>query len=180
MSSKPKKLTVKQTRFVEEYVKNGGNGTKAALKAYDTLDYRTASAIACENFTKKNIVEEIEKRNTDTNSINRIIRDYYNYKKTEEYVRSIGTKHIYIIKSGRYYKIGIAKNVEARLQSIHTSNPNKVKVVYAKEVEKAREVEAHIHNVYNDFRHKLEWFLLNKKQLKEIMDYLEEDNRGYI
>lgn len=175
-----KKLTPKQAKFVEEYAKNGGNGTQAALKAYDTLDYSTASVIASENFTKDNVIKEIERRNTNTNSINRIIRDYYKYKKTEEYARGIGTKHIYIIKCGRYYKIGIAKNVEARIKSIHTSNPNTVKVIYTKEVEKAREVESHIHNVYKEQRHKLEWFLLAKEQLEEIKKYLEDDNRGYI
>lgn len=175
-----KKLTPKQVKFVEEYAKNGGNGVKAALKAYDTLDYRVAAVISSENFTKDIVIKEIERRNTNTNSINRIIRDYYKYKKTDEYARSIGTKYIYIIKCGRYYKIGIAKNVNARMQSIHTSNPNTVKVIYTKEVEKAREVETHIHNVYQDYRHKLEWFLLAKEQIEEIKKYLEDDNRGYI
>ena len=49
---KKKKLTPKQERFVEEYIKNGGNGVQAALEVYDTSDYKTASAIASENLDK--------------------------------------------------------------------------------------------------------------------------------
>lgn len=56
MSRKP---TLKQKAFVKEYVKNGGNGTQAALKTYDTDDYATARAIASENLTKPNIMEEL-------------------------------------------------------------------------------------------------------------------------
>ena len=54
-----KRLTTKQKAFAEEYVKNGGNGTKAALKAYNTTDISTASSIACENLTKPDIMAEL-------------------------------------------------------------------------------------------------------------------------
>lgn len=46
------KLTPKQKIFVEEYVKNKGNATQAALKAYDTEDYKTAQNIGSENLSK--------------------------------------------------------------------------------------------------------------------------------
>jgi phage terminase small subunit len=48
------KLTPKQKVFVEEYVKTK-NGTKAALKAYDTTDEVTAAAISYENLRKPQI-----------------------------------------------------------------------------------------------------------------------------
>ena len=51
MPQKKPKLTPKQKVFVEEYVKTK-NGTKAALKAYDTDDYNTAHSIAVENLQK--------------------------------------------------------------------------------------------------------------------------------
>src|SRR5262245_17720779 len=44
-------LTLKQRRFVAEYVRTG-NGTQAALTAYDTTDTNTARSIASENLTK--------------------------------------------------------------------------------------------------------------------------------
>lgn len=56
-----KKLTVKQAKFVKEYVKNDGNGTKAALKAYDAKDETVASSIATENLRKPYIMDELLK-----------------------------------------------------------------------------------------------------------------------
>lgn len=47
-------LTVKQRRFVKAYVETG-NGTEAAMQAYDTEDRHTAHAIASENLKKKSI-----------------------------------------------------------------------------------------------------------------------------
>jgi hypothetical protein len=44
-------LTVKQRKFVAEYARLG-NGTEAALAAYDTADRNTARAIAAENLAK--------------------------------------------------------------------------------------------------------------------------------
>lgn len=49
------KLTMKQAKFVKEYVANGGNGTKAAAKAYEVKNERTATVIASENLTKPDI-----------------------------------------------------------------------------------------------------------------------------
>src|SRR2546429_5121993 len=54
-----KSLTVKQRSFVKEYVRNGGNGTQAALSSYDTKDYDTANQIAVENLQKPTVVESI-------------------------------------------------------------------------------------------------------------------------
>lgn len=56
-----KKLTIKQAKFVKEYIKNDGNGTQAALKTYDTDDEKTASVISAENLGKPRIQEAIEK-----------------------------------------------------------------------------------------------------------------------
>ena len=54
------KLTPKQKRFCEEYVKNGGNGARAARDAgYDGED-STLKVIAYENLTKPHLKEYIE------------------------------------------------------------------------------------------------------------------------
>ena len=50
-------LTKKQQIFIKEYNRTG-NGTKSALKAYDT-DNLTARSIASENLTKPHIAEKI-------------------------------------------------------------------------------------------------------------------------
>lgn len=55
--SKPRKLTWREERFIEKYIKLG-NGTQAALDA----GYSAASArsIAAQNLTKRHIIEAVE------------------------------------------------------------------------------------------------------------------------
>jgi len=48
---KKKKLTIKQARFLKEYFRTG-NGTQAAMLAYDTNNPATAASIATENLIK--------------------------------------------------------------------------------------------------------------------------------
>lgn len=74
-----KKLSVKQKTFVKEYVTNGGNGTKAALVAYDVTDENTANVMAVENLQKPTIKEQLEKafkkHGIDIESATQPIRD---------------------------------------------------------------------------------------------------------
>lgn len=60
MSDALDNLTLKQRRFVEVYLANGGNGVRAALAAYNTEDYDTANAIARENLQKPPIRAAID------------------------------------------------------------------------------------------------------------------------
>src|SRR5687768_5766381 len=53
--------TAKQNAFIAEYLRNGQNGTKAALATYNTTDPRTAHAIASENLQKPTIRQTIDK-----------------------------------------------------------------------------------------------------------------------
>lgn len=54
-----KELTPKQDKFLRRYLETG-NGTRAALEAYDTDDYNTAHAIASENLRKPSIMEKFK------------------------------------------------------------------------------------------------------------------------
>lgn len=49
-----RKLTKKQRGFIQDYAATG-NGTKSALKNYDTKDENTAAMIASDNLTKPKI-----------------------------------------------------------------------------------------------------------------------------
>lgn len=51
MADAPVKLTIKQTKFLKEYLKDG-NGTRAAMVAYNAKDKGVASVIASENLVK--------------------------------------------------------------------------------------------------------------------------------
>ena len=53
------KLTPKQKKFVEGYIEKG-NGTQAALEAYDTTSEEVAAVIAHENLRKPNIQAALE------------------------------------------------------------------------------------------------------------------------
>lgn len=55
-----KTLTDKQINFLSEYFRNGGNGTQAAMIAYNTNDQNVAAVIAHENLRKPKIVDYLE------------------------------------------------------------------------------------------------------------------------
>ena len=54
-------LTIKQARFCEEYVKNGGNGTQAYLTAYDSNSPTSAQIEASRMLDREDIQEYIKK-----------------------------------------------------------------------------------------------------------------------
>lgn len=60
-----KKLSLKQKKFIAEYIKNNGNQTQAALKSYGTdqkpVTYQTARQIGVENLQKPSIRAELDK-----------------------------------------------------------------------------------------------------------------------
>jgi hypothetical protein len=58
---KPRRITVKQKMFAQEYVASKGNGTQSALKVYDVKDDHVAGSIATENLGKPVVAEEIRR-----------------------------------------------------------------------------------------------------------------------
>jgi len=61
----------------------------------------------------------------------------------------------YIIKSGKYYKIGKTKNIKRRINSYNTTNPD-FKIIRLIDAG----VEKILHRLFKDKRHRHEWFLL--------------------
>lgn len=59
MANKVKRLTIRQKRFILEYVLNNGHGTNAAIAA--GYSKKTAYAIANQNLNKLEISKEIDK-----------------------------------------------------------------------------------------------------------------------
>lgn len=62
-----KNLTVKQSVFIVELLSNGGNKVQAALRAYNTTSYKTASKIADSNCNNQLIRDKIERELADHN-----------------------------------------------------------------------------------------------------------------
>lgn len=57
--AKTRALTPKQEIFSAELIKNGGNATAAALKAYPNATYASAKTIGWENMTKLDLAKAI-------------------------------------------------------------------------------------------------------------------------
>ncbi|MFA5158010.1 MAG: terminase small subunit [Patescibacteria group bacterium] len=76
MSKNP---TLKQLKFVSEYISNGGNKVQAALKIYDTSSYKTASKIADDNFKSAVVRDRLEqllsKNNLGAETIAKLLDD---------------------------------------------------------------------------------------------------------
>ena len=54
-------LTAKQEAWAAEYIRNGGNATQAAIKAYPKNTYKTAKQIGYVNMTKLDLSKEIRR-----------------------------------------------------------------------------------------------------------------------
>lgn len=54
-------LTMKERKLVSEYVKNGGNATKAALEVYDTSSEADAASIASRALKKPSVAEALQR-----------------------------------------------------------------------------------------------------------------------
>lgn len=70
-------------------------------------------------------------------------------------------------------KIGMAKNVERRLDNLQTSSPSTLKLlskIQAKSVNKARELEQSLHRKFDKYRIRGEWF----KASVELLDYIDK------
>ena len=85
------------------------------------------------------------------------------------------TKHVYIISHPNYpgeYKVGIAKNVKARLNAYQTSDPDRAyKLEFSYETHLFRETEKHIHVTFDN---KHEWVSGEVTEIKSaIIDFNE-------
>lgn len=69
----------------------------------------------------------------------------------------------------KFYKIGMAKNIEQRIQGLQTGNPFKLKIELCFYVESMSKIEREIHSCFNKNRKSGEWFGLSDKDLEYIV-----------
>lgn len=81
--------------------------------------------------------------------------------------------YIYAIGTEEKQKIGYSKNVESRLITLQTGNPDVLKIHHKIELpeERARLVENKIHKEYSYLRIKGEWFKMNPETAKGILEF---------
>lgn len=80
---------------------------------------------------------------------------------------------IYLIESGDYYKIGYTTNINQRLKSYITANPN-FKLIETKEGSKQDEKE--LHRLCKEFKFKNEWFHKTEKLLEIWDNFIPSNN----
>ena len=103
-------------------------------------------------------------------------------KRTDEGATDVEKKFVYIISNKAYpgeYKVGIAKDWQARLNSYQTSDPNRgYNLEYKLQTPHFRAIEKHIHDT---FKSKHEWVQGALQQIKdEIGSYHHQMNKNSL
>lgn len=82
-------------------------------------------------------------------------------------------KYIYVLKCDKYYKIGIASNINSRLNTLQCGNPFEIEVILATRNAKAKELEKALHDAFIEFKHKREWFMLENDFVEKLKVFIE-------
>lgn len=81
--------------------------------------------------------------------------------------------YLYLLRCNEFYKIGIASNMNSRLNSLQCGNPYNIEIITAKRIKDAREIEQALHEKLFEFKHKREWFLLDDIDGEFVVDLKE-------
>jgi hypothetical protein len=84
--------------------------------------------------------------------------------------KPIKYKHIYLMRCGKYHKVGITNNPGARLIQVQTNNPEKVSLVFHRQVLNTEMVERKLHYVLRRQRIRGEWFDIPGELVEAIID----------
>lgn len=77
-------------------------------------------------------------------------------------------KHLYVIKSGDLYKIGISDNPPKRIYGVKSPNGQKKELLFHYPLRDTRWVESELHGIFYEKRIEGEWFRLTEKELQRI------------
>ena len=87
---------------------------------------------------------------------------------------------VYVIGSGSYVKIGIARDVRKRVSMLQISSPVPLTVIKLWECDDAYEVERRLHKKYAEFKTSGEWFAMPESVLRDLvaMKSVKSDDLG--
>ena len=83
-----------------------------------------------------------------------------------------GKRFIYLIREAfrGIIKIGIAKDLSARIGSMQAGCPQELEVLAYIEINNANQHERELHNKYSEKRYRGEWFELSDKDINNILE----------
>jgi ribosomal protein L24E len=87
-------------------------------------------------------------------------------------------RFIYVLKSGKHYKIGITKEVAKRMRELQTGDPVKHLFVCSSFFKDAPIFERLLHDTFAEYRVEGEWFELPHEKLEELIEFL--GNKDFI
>lgn len=178
-------LTRKQQKFIDVYLANGFNATRAArLAGYSE---RSATVTASRLLTKPGVKDEIDRRfeyqrssvkayehrvfvqgDKCDESLKIEFNDFSNRRAPRrEYGQSY---HVYLIRAENgFVKIGRAANVQRRFNAINTASPLHLELIASVGDLFTNHLEAHLHEKYAAKRVKGEWFNLSGQDVEDII-----------
>lgn len=88
-------------------------------------------------------------------------------------------KSVYVMKSGKAYKIGVSGSPEKRLRTLATGNCNIELIYTSKKLSNAYFVESVLHDKFRDFKINSEWFFTKDEDdflssISSVVDTLGE------
>lgn len=87
--------------------------------------------------------------------------------------KEIGEKFVYVAQCDCYYKIGIAYNLESRINTLQVGNPYKIDFYTCLKTKKAKEIEKKLHKLFEKKRLRGEWYELSEEDLNTILSTFE-------
>ncbi|TXG81253.1 MAG: GIY-YIG nuclease family protein [Spirochaetes bacterium] len=66
--------------------------------------------------------------------------------------------HLYVLQCGTRFKIGVTNNIEKRIASLQTGNPEKIELIHIEERQNPTKAERYLHRCFHKNRLKGEWF----------------------
>ena len=93
--------------------------------------------------------------------------------------------YVYVIKGSRInptesnYKIGKTKNIKERLETLQTSSPEKLELLFKYPTSESNEIEKSLHNLFKYYRirNNGEWF---KFEDEKISEWLRTDFQDFV
>jgi len=83
---------------------------------------------------------------------------------------------VYVMQSGKHYKIGYSSKVKERWKMLDASTPLGVKLVWSFESKYAEYLERLLHYYLRDKHFRREWFLLSKDDVAFIKEVVPQIN----